>query len=298
MNCQKCGAPLEEDDRFCKNCGSAVEAKSEQMTQVSQTEQLAQPEQIEQSKPEAETLVQPVAPISTASTISSNNMAAPIVQTSKPNSNVLKYVVFGALAVLAVIIAVVITVLVMNGSDKPKSDGTGSAGVGVGTEVGAGTSKQSTYTLRFNGFSMQVPDDWITEDHDTYMMLGDASGEWVALLEINEGAFSKLKANRSQLKLLCEEGGFTCNNIQLKTIGGEEFVTLEMVASGQTSLMAFAEVNARYYLALQIATIDNEADYDLLETMVPFVQSITYGTGSNKVDVDNKLNLNVGTLAQ
>ena len=71
----------------------------------------------------------------------------------------------------------------------------------------------------------------------------------------------------------CQSNGFTCSTVSEKSVGETEFVTMEITSNGQKALLAFAKINAMYYVVLTAMNQDNEYDYSLLNKIAPVINS-------------------------
>lgn len=276
MNCKNCGAALAADDKFCKNCGTATQPAD---SAAATNPVAAQPNMQETVAPVASA---PVAPTAVA--------PAP-----KQHDGSLKMIILGIVAVVAVVAAVLITVMVMSGEEKKPADGGTGNVVPSGEEVPA----VSTHKVRYQGFSMEVPDDVFTEEYSNYLALMDSSDEWIATLEIAEGSFARIKANKSQLPALMQRGGYTCTNPKQQTLGGVEYVTTEATISGQVATIGVAAAGSSDFMVLTVVNAYNEVDYSILEKLAPIAKSIKRESYSNKVTIDNRVNLdNFKEIAQ
>lgn len=268
MNCKHCGAALAADDKFCKNCGTAVQTQTAEPVQTAAS---AQP-------------VVTTEPVATQPDMQS--MTAPTFAESKSHESNLKMIILGIVAVIAVIAAVLITVLVMGG-EKKTADG----GADSGLQGGVSTPAVATHTVRYQGFSMEVPDDVFTEEYSGYLAFMDSSDEWIATLEVAEGSFARVKANKNQLPALMQQSGYSCTEPKQQTLGGVEFVTMEATVAGQVATVGVAAAGSSDFMVLTVVNAYNETDYSILEKLAPVAKSIKRESYSNKVTIDNRLNL-------
>lgn len=267
MNCKKCGSPLSENDQFCKNCGATVDAQNEQSSiqqpmNNSMNQQTYQQPQQNYNQP------------AWANGYSPN----PNYQPPKSNGN-LKYVIIGVVIVVA-IFAVVIVISMFNNNDNNVYSG-GSGGSGI-----TNTSNK-TYKVNFKGFTFSIPDNLVYEERDDMLYVGDEEGTWLTQLELEQGSFAQLKSNKSQLASLMQQNGYTCSAAAEKTLGGVEFITMEIAYGGENAIAALAKANSMYFIGITAFNQDNDIDYKLLEKIAPIINSAEQTSASNSISPNN-----------
>lgn len=284
MNCKKCGSPLAENDQFCKNCGETVNSQS---TNIGG--------QTPASMPNTNNLNQQN--MNTTQPNYSNNMNsnqqgwanynnAPMYNNqpmNKPSGNG-KYIAIGFAIIVGIIAIVVVVSMVMNKDNNNSLTGGGSSSV---TQP-----SKTNYKVAFKGFTFEIPDNFVYEEDNGTLMIGNEEGTWAAILELEQGSFSQLKANKSQLQSLMQQSGYTASIASEKNLGGVDFITLEISASGQNAIAALAKANSMYFIGVTAMNQDNEFDYKLLETIAPIVKSAQYnGNTTNNISGNTKIDM-------
>ena len=284
MNCKKCGSPLTENDQFCKNCGATVNAQEEQ-SGIQQPQQSSQPDMMQQQPMNNQQYQQPQQNYGNSNPNGWQNSynPTPNFQQQKPNSNV-KYIVIG----VVVVVAIFAGMFIFN-SMKDNNGGTSYSG---GTGTSATRTSNKSYKVNFKGFTFTIPDNLVYEEDNGVLLIGDEDGTWVTQLELEQGSFSQLKANKNQLQAMMQQNGYTCTAAAEKTLGGVDFITMEVSMSGQKAIAALAKANAMYFIGVTAMNQDNDIDYKLLEKIAPIITSAeSTSTGTNNLSTNTKLDM-------
>ena len=277
MNCKKCGALLTENDQFCKNCGATVNAQEEH-SGVQQIQQGGQSDMMQQQPMNNQQLQQNYENVNSNEWQNSYNLT-PNFQQQKSNSNV-KYIVIGV-----VIAAVIFAGMFIFDFMKDNNGVTSYGGSSMGTST-------KSYKVNFKGFTFKVPDNLVYEEDNGVLLIGDEDGTWVTQLELGQGSFSQLKANKNQLQAMMQQNGYTCTAAAEKTLGGVDFITMEVSMSGQKAIVAVAKANAMYFIGITAMNQDNDIDYKLLEKIAPIITSAELtSTGTNNLSINTKLDM-------
>ena len=332
MNCQKCGSPLVPGDKFCKTCGSAIDAMPEQNAMMGQNNgqmnQMANPMPVEQpmnNQPagnhplmmnQADLNVNAMsnnfnqmnndvngaqAPQETSTFFGgalNNEQPAPMnmgmsdnmmnnqipqpmnipnampslhqmptnngqmgAMTPKGN-NTGKFV-----AIAVVVVAIIAGILVF-----------GNMNLG-GKEVGKGgeTEKEvPTYTVNVNGFSFKVPQTYIYEISNGYLMFTDESDEWIIRISVQKASFETLKTNKEQLKVAAEKRGYIATNPVVKKINGVELIEFNFEASSLKYNAAYAKLNSMYIATIEGFNQENTYDEEILKRATAIVKTAEY----------------------
>lgn len=284
MNCKKCGSPLAENDQFCKNCGATVNAQEEQSSVQTSSQPSSQPDMMQQQPMNNQPYQQPQQNYGNSNPNGWKNSynPTPNFQQQKPNSNV-KYIVIGVVIVVAIFAGMFIFSQMGNKGDTSYSGGSGSS---------ATRTSNKSYKVNFKGFTFTIPDNLVYEEDNGVLLIGDEDGTWVTQLELEQGSFSQLKANKNQLQAMMQQNGYTCTAAAEKTLGGVDFITMEISASGQKAIAALAKANAMYFIGITAMNQDNDIDYKLLEKIAPIINSAeSTSTGTNNMSTNTKLDM-------
>lgn len=188
-----------------------------------------------------------------------------------PKNNNSKFIIAGV-AVVAVILVVVFLFAGNNSSLN-------------GDEVGQTGDEEvevATYTVQLSGFSFKVPQTYIYEVSNGYLMMTDESDSWIVRISVQKASYETLKTNMDQLKPTAEKKGYTAEAAEIVTMNGLEMIKFNFEASGMKYNGAYAKINSMYLATIEGFNEDNTYDESLLKKASSIVKSAEYvGETSN-----------------
>ena len=148
-----------------------------------------------------------------------------------------------------------------------------------GKEVGKGGEEEKevpTYTVNVNGFSFKVPQTYIYEISNGYLMFTDESDEWIIRISVQKASFETLKSNKEQLKVAAEKRGYIATNPVVKTINGVELIEFNFEASSLKYNAAYAKLNSMYIATIEGFNQENTYDEAILKRATAIVKTAEY----------------------
>ena len=334
MNCQKCGSPLVPGDKFCKTCGSAVNAMPEQNMMMGQdngqtnvmANQMPEQQPVVNNQPagshplmmnQADLNVnamstnfnqmnndvngasqvqqetpsffggnlnneQPqLTPMNNGMDMMNNQMPqAMSIPNAMPTMNQMPMNngPMGAMtpqgnnkgkfvAIAVIVVAILAGVLIFGNYDFG------------GKEVGKGSEEEKevpTYTVNVSGFSFKVPQTYIYEISNGYLMFTDESDEWIIRISVQKASFETLKTNKEQLKVAAEKRGYIATNPVVKKINGVELIEFNFEASSLKYNAAYAKLNSMYIATIEGFNQENTYDESILKRATAIVKTAEY----------------------
>lgn len=287
MNCKNCGFQLNENDQFCKNCGTPVNNVSVQNNNESLNVQ--QESNYRQPNMQQSAVQQP-------SWAGGYNGQA-INQASR-NSNT-KFIIIGIIVAVVVVGAIIGGAVAFSVLGNKKINNSEPKESEVTLVNNDNNNKNSNYTVKFKGFTFKIPTNFVYEVQTNALLLGDEEGTWASYVEIVEGSYNQLLSRKGQFQSTYQSMGYTSSAAVEKTIGGMPFITIEISKSGTNTLLGLTKANSMNLFGVTIYNIDNEYDYKLLETISGILSATEYNGTTNSMSTYEKLDLSkIAALAK
>lgn len=282
MNCKKCGSPLAENDQFCKNCGAVVNETSVPNMNIAGNDvnYTAFTNHIDS---QAEQTMNNSMNNQTAWANSYNSQPTYNQMPQKNNENI-KFIIIGIIIAVAVFAGIIM--IGMFSDDKETLNSGISSNGGNSSQV-----NNSAYSVKFKGFTFKIPTNLVYETGTDSIVLSDEGGTWATYIEVVKGSYSQMLANKNQLQGVYQKMGYTSSAAVEKTIGGMPFITLEISMSGTNALLGLAKANSMNLFGITAYNLDNEYDYNLLETVSSILSSAEYTGETNNMSVFEKVDM-------
>ena len=269
MFCKNCGATLGDNEAFCKNCGAPVVSEAPVAEQPVVEEPVQQPMQ----QPVQQSVQQQVPPQQN-------------YQQQAPKKNNTALIICLAIAAFMLVVfivgAIVISSIVIEASEAvkdtkdevtevitPKDDSSSKTPSASKTS----TKKANTYKVTYGGYTFRVPDDVVSFEEEGLLALTDEDETWVAMLQVEDASFAKVKANVNSLSDSYASEGFVVDSTDTKTIEDVEFVILNMEYTGTKMTFAICKASAGKVFFVVTYNIDNEYDEDTLKEIAKVVST-------------------------
>lgn len=269
MYCKKCGSLLVDGDNFCRNCGSQIDKNNSVENNV-------------------ELLVD-----HNDSVIDNNDnkgtVNIPIADVKKSTNNGFKYVFLASFFIILLGFLFLMFNFTRYAKYNVESKVSGSSS---DSSENVSKTSNSLYKVKFEGFTLGIPDSLTYEEESGIIYVGDSNDSWSAGLEIKEGSYSSLLSKKSQFPTILSQGGYECHNILEKEVNGVKFLTIQISRSGINSILAFTKLNSTYVMGLTICNRDNTYDYSVLGDISNVVLNTKVDSVSNSITTDSKIDTN------
>ena len=191
-----------------------------------------------------------------------------------PQNNNSKFIIAG----IAVVVVVLVLAFTLFGNTSNLNE----------KEVGKGNEEEKevpTYTVKISGFAFKVPQTYIYEVNNGYLMMTDESNAWVIRLSVQKASYETFKKNIDQIKMNAEKKGYEVETAALKTIGGVEMIKLCYESSGIKNNGAFSKINSMYVVAIDAFNEENTYDDKLLEKAAAIVKTAEYTGETTNMEI-------------
>lgn len=266
MNCSKCGAPLMENDQFCRNCGASVNEEN-------------------------------------AQNVMNNNYQQAYNQpmyNQQPQNNNMKFMIIVGILVIGIVAIIVAIIFGLNNNNK-NSVNTGLNNSNITNESvnkdnnsdsdATTVKKNSGYKVKFNGFKFEIPTDLIYENAENSIVVGDEDGTWTAYIEVIEGAYNQIVTNKNKLQGVYTQQGYKASSAVEQTIGDMPFITIELSKSGLNAVVGIAKANSMNLFGITTYNVSNEFDYDVIKILADILSTAEYTGETNNISTFEKIDL-------
>lgn len=318
MNCKKCGAPLNPADKFCQNCGQAVEEVLtgenviNQNTNVEGTNPFTNTNTVQNTNVGGdEHLFDTQTPTNTNTTtdnpfVTNNNMnnlntglnvgvgqpqnQMPNNTTTPLNNNFNGYNQMQnfnnkksnnnmIMIILGVVIVILIVVIVVLAVNGNKST-TGTSNK-KNTETPTVTQTKTTTDTVLGNYTLSIPNEYTTQAAtDAIYAYTEEKEMYLAILEGYKLAQLDLETTKAALT----SEGYTVLEANSKTYGGVKMIVFGIDYNDTKELLVYAEIENNSILGAEIANISGELDYDTLEgDFASIAKSAKYGATTNSI---------------
>lgn len=269
-----------EQNQNINNIGQPqnIEQVSNNNMQETTNQPLQQPNNI---IPETKEVPQP--PVSIEQPITTNNPPQDNPQPTKQKNNNRQNILVGiALVLLIAVVAFFIIKKFLNKEPQPEPNNEPQA-----------VNKISNYTVKHNGFSFKIPTNLIYVENEGSLAITNEEDTKAAYIEVMEGLYSQLVTNKNMLQGVYQEEGYTTSSVKEEAIGNNEFITMELSANGTNILLAFTKANSMNVFGVTIYNLDNEYDYDYLNTIANILTNSEYTGETNAISLYEKLDTSI-----
>lgn len=216
----------------------------------------------------------------------SNNTTNESIKTNRNNTGVIVGIV---IAVFVFLVAVIIgTIYILKYAKISVSD----KGVNVNIDTtidlaksdtpsvtqksssNTSTKKSTGYSKRIGDYTFIIPDDIEAEDLSiNQVSLIDKNNEWEGVMYVEKLPFDELKNNKNKFVSTLANLGLNGTNINEKSYGGVDFITLEFRNEIMNAVLGAAKLSSDYSVIFIMYSEDNKINYNLLNEVAPIISS-------------------------
>lgn len=273
MKCKKCGCDLEINDKFCYNCGEAVENNIEQ-TEIKEpifpdAKEVPLPgtNSVNEVSDKTSTFIEATKSEAVVETPSQAIQQKPLETEKNKKSNPIVLVIIIVLA----IVAAVLLFLLLYGTEGLKM-----AGKTTTTTTTSTTTKTTTKALLANehvidSIKITVPSDWVYFDNasDFGTIVSQTVGLQINISPMNSVNFENSKNDQTIIDNSLTEKGIQIIGKNTIYYEEKEYLYYEVVNNNTNQIFLFTSMNNGNTIRFEIATPN--ADYNVA---MPFINPI------------------------
>lgn len=216
-------------------------------------------------------------PVTTNTTLKDNN------STTKPKNNNLKFILIGVVLVLLIaVVSVIVVKKLLNKESQPEQNNEQQI-----------VNKIASYNVKYNGFSFKIPTNLIYVEEGELLAITDEADTKVAYIDVMEGAYSNLVSNINMISTVYQELGYTVEIVKQEKIGNTDFIIVELSTSGTNMLLVVTKANSMNLFIASIINVNNEYDYDYLNTIANILISSEYSEETNAITSFKKVDTSI-----
>jgi hypothetical protein len=225
-------------------------------------------------EPVAAPAVEPAAPVNTFNPGPTPVVnAAPVASPAPAKKGGAGKFVAIAIALVAVVAGVVFGFTYA----KPKSGGETSP-----NEVKETPEETNYVTVKALGYTFQIPDNMQYEVSTDGLDIHEPDDLWQANFGVIAGSYDNIKINKNKIAENVRESGLYAGTVDVKTGGGTEFVTVEVMDANTKALFLYAAVDNSHIVAVTLLQDDGEDYvYSAIEPIGKIVKSIKTDSSKN-----------------
>ena len=195
------------------------------------------------------------------------------VQTVRPDNNV-KYICI-VIAALLIVSFGVFAVNKLSSSTTDQNDSNTTEPVAT----------NSTYQQKYANFTFNLPENYISENKQNHLEIGDTDGTWYSYVLIAEGTYSIAKNKNNKIKLAFEQDGTSITAYDVNNIDGREYMVYDCTKNNIKSLIAITKLDTNHVIQMQLFNNLNTIDYNLVTKLTPLLESAKYTNTSNRITI-------------
>ncbi len=178
-----------------------------------------------------------------------------------------------------------------------KEEATNNTNSNTTVEQNQNTVASAGYRVSFGGFTFNLPEGMEYEISEDELAIADENATWVAMIGIIDGSFNQIKNNVGEVQALLQQQGMQVDKpAEIKTLGGKEYVTVDMSSAGNNIIGAYAGLNEAKAAWIIIYNSNNSFDYTALSALASVLSSASYSPMANSI-AQNNFNIDLDAIS-
>ena len=133
-------------------------------------------------------------------------------------------------------------------------------------------------------YTYKIPKDYKYDKKDNGILIYDDKSTWRIYLRADAGLYDDVASAKSSVKASLESTGINVNNIKETKIKDRLYMLIEGLTKTTSRLIAFTDAGNDYIFYMEIVTVDNIYNYDLLEIANDILVNATFNEEVSKIE--------------
>ncbi len=131
-----------------------------------------------------------------------------------------------------------------------------------------------TNKVSFEGFTIDIPNNYSYEIEGTTLSFNNNSGTWYAGVQVVNSDYNLLVTNKNQIISSIQSRGYEVGTYDQKTYSGMPCIVMETVGMGQKMIMSYVKINSSKVFVVSVVNMFKDYDYDLLADIVKILSTV------------------------
>lgn len=153
-----------------------------------------------------------------------------------------------------------------------------------GTEVEKVADGKNNIT-KAGAYTYKIPDAYIYDRRDGGVAILDEADTFRLFIRALPGSYNDLATAKTSVQETIKELGINVNNIKETNLSDKSFLIIESTIKMTNRLLAYTDAGNDYVFYIEIVTLDNTYNYDVLDLAYDIVQNAKYNEKESQMEM-------------